>query len=245
MALIPSGLDFEKSLKKTSRSEPAKGYLWHVALPDLTNTPQPANTESIKEAERRWKSGPNRNIDMELINTLVTDMTTPYFEFETGKVTNGSSFWFEAKHNDISNITITIEEQESGIVYQYLKNWGDLIVNQDGSYNPPNFYKRPIFFYRLNMVKAEFQAFQYEDYFITEISSRSNTYGSVEAVTYDVSFKGDSLKKVEVVSGEELLSTIESVSSQLDVEIPRRFDFSGFSAADASGLLSNIGNRIL
>lgn len=245
-------LRFRDSLDKRRNSSPARSYLWYVELPSLTEAkPNSANSLTYATASRIWNESGDRNYnesEMKLLNSLVTEITTPFFNFETDKVVDGSTFWYTAKHNDIGNISITLEEQENGMVYNYLNNWRAMIVNPDGTYNPPHFWKRNIYLHRLNLAKVEFQTFKFTNYFISEVSNLANNYDSNDVVKYQASFTGDALEDPATVSGAELNRIMESVSTELGgikIDYDRfRFDTQVPSVALA-GLLPAIGNRIL
>lgn len=239
--------DFEKSLARRRRSEPARSYLWAVELPNLGTSPANGKkSRSFQKAESDMNNA-IAPVNMQLMNSLVTSFNAPLFSFETDKVTDGNTFWYRATHNDISNISMTIEEQQDGTVWKYLNSWKNLIMHSGGGYNPPSYYKRDIVFYRLDMSKGAFQTFTYSNYFISEVSDVSNDYNSDEAVSYTVSFTGDSLVAVDTISGTDLDRKMEEVSNHLGgIEIPfDRFNFSGIPTPTIQNLLGTIAGRVI
>lgn len=238
---------YEKNLHKRRGSEPARAYLWAVELPDLTVDPSNGSkSESFSKASSDLKSR-FLPVDMQLVNTLVTSITTPFFTFDTDKVTSGSTFWYKATHNDISNISMTLEEQENGVVWNYINNWKNLMLASNGGQNPPAFYKRDITFLRLDLMKMQFQKFVYSNYFISEVSQITNDYTSNAAVQYNLTFTGDSLLPVYTLEGAALEARLERASQLLGgVEIPYDpFAYSGVPAPAISNLLGTIASRAL
>lgn len=245
--MLKSYDDFEKSLVRRRNSEPARSYLWAVELPNLGIAPANGKKSKSFQAAENDRRNAIEPVNLQLLNTLVTSFNAPLFSFETDKVTDGNTFWYRATHNDISNISITIEEQQDGIVWKYLNSWKNLIIHSGGGYNPPSYYKRDIVFYRLDMSKRVFQTFTYSNYFISEVSDVSNDYNSDEAVSYTVSFTGDSLIAVDTISGSELDKKMEQVSNLLGgIEIPfDRFNFSGIPTPTIQNLLGTIAGRVI
>lgn len=239
--------DYEKSLTRRRNSEPARSYLWAVELPNLAVAPASGGKSKSLRAAESDASNAIEPVNLQLLNSLVTSFNAPIFSFETDKVTDGNTFWYRATHNDISNISMTIEEQQDGIVWKYLNSWKNLITHSNGGYNPPSYYKRDIVFYRLDMSKRTFQTFTYSNYFISEVSDVSNDYNSDEAVTYTVSFTGDSLVSVDTISKSDLDRRMEQVSNVLGgTEIPfDRFNYSGIPTPTIQNLLGTIAGRVI
>lgn len=239
--------DFEKSLQKRRDSQPARAYLWAVEMPNLLVPPSNGSqSESFRTAVDE-RSSVLEDINMKLLNTLITSINTPFFNIETDKVIDGSTFWYKATHNDISNISITFEEQQDGIVWKYLNNWKNLIISSNGGYNPPSYYKRDIKLYRLDLSKRVFQIFTYKNYFISEVAALGNDYTSNSAVQYTASFTGDALAPPETFSGAYLNQQMEEVSNLLGgIEIPYdRFKFSGVPSPAIANLLGTIASRVI
>lgn len=239
---------YEHNLHKRRASEPARAYLWAVELPDLrvdpSNGGDSASFRRAKEDEKRNNVYP---YDLSLVNASVTSITTPFFNFDTDKVVDGGRFWYKAKHNEISNISITFEEQMDGSIWNYLMSWKNLILSTNGGQNPPSFYKRDIVFLRLDMSKLTFQKFIYKNFFISEVSQISNEYTSNSAVQYTATFTGDAMITDDRLSGTELQQRLELVSERMGgIEIPYDpFKYSGIPSPTISNLLSTIASRSL
>lgn len=202
-AIQPARPDFDKNLEARRRSNPARAYLWALELPDLANHPMPPSPSlSMDRAAAIWNSkyvggfGNTGNIivDLQLLATLAVDISYPMFDFETESRPLGASFTKKAGRKSISNLTITFEEQENGIVSSYIEQWKDLIYNSDRTINPPFFYKREIVLYRVNIAKREFQRIRFKRFFMSSVANISNSYGSNEMLNYSVTFSGDDVQ---------------------------------------------------
>lgn len=240
--------NYESALIKRRGSSPQGAYLWCVELPKLDDHPidmseSPSYADAIKTISSNKSFVPG--VDMELVNTLVTSFSQPFFSIDTDKVVTGNRFWYAAKHNDISNISLTMEEQQSGIVWQYLNNWRQLIINPLGGYNPPHFYKRDVKVHRLNPAKEIFQTFVYRSCFITEISTVSNDYNSNSPLEYSVSLSVDKFDDPLTLTGSELLSMMEEATRRLEgIDISyNRFGDPSLSRDVQARILTEVGRR--
>lgn len=190
--MLNSGYDYESAIDRKFRQDPARAYLWRVELPDLSlPATAPVESSSLRIANA---NNPFRELsyDMREFDTRVTEISTPYFTFDTEKVIDGASFWYTVRTNDISTVSLTVDEDQFGTTFDYFSNWRNMIVNSDGLYNPPVFWKRDIKFWRLNLQMMDFQLFIYRNYFPNEISSKTNSYES-GIVDYNISLTGDSM----------------------------------------------------
>ena len=150
---------------------PQYDFLWRVELPDI---------------------GGVSPMD---INHRIETFDSPFFELETTKVTAKTSFWYSASNNDIGEINMTVHDMEDGATLEYFLKWYKLIVNDDGTYNPPVNYKKPIKFHRLNALNQEtLHSYTYLEYFVTAIQTLSNTYESNDFTKYNITLAGDSIK---------------------------------------------------
>lgn len=237
--------DFRKSLKNRQNSRPVREYLWRVEMPVLTEFPVAGvnppvsfrRAVEIKEAES--------NISNFNISDRVLEMATPYFNIETDKVIDGASFWYRLNHNDIGGISMVIEEQEDGKTWDYLSSWRDLAVNNNGTYNPPVFYKRDIRVYRLNTMKLDFQEFVYSGYFLNEVSSIQNGYTGGDLLKYNVQFTGDSMQS-NTLAPDIIKQEFDDWADRhgnIEIEYNPQ-DFEGVPSTVVADLIGRLGNRI-
>ena len=192
-----SSYSYEKSFDIRRKIEPARTYLWRVELPDLSIMNTGYVSESMNKAKDLY-DGLIPPFDMEKFNTKITEVNTPYWTIDSDKVIDGASFWYTARHNDISNVSIVIDEDQYGNTLDYFDIWKALMVNDNGTYNPPAFWKKTIKVYRLNLLKLDFQVLEYNGYFPTELSNINNGYESDGALQYSVSFTGDTQTRGEI-----------------------------------------------
>lgn len=194
--------NYEESYQLRKAMEPARAYLWRVFLPDIRES-----VARISESNAmRWANQNARptglNLNMQELNTRVSEVTSPYFTIETRKNIDGASFWYGVSHNDISTISLTMDEAQDGSTYRYIDAWKNMIINENGTYNPPAFFKKDIYVYRLNLMKKDFQVFRYRNYFPNEVASLSSTYEDNDILKYQISLTGDSMDHQELSGGE-------------------------------------------
>lgn len=194
--------NYEESYQLKKAMEPARAYLWRIVLPDIRE-PVGRIAESPSMQWANANAIPTGvNVDMKELNSRVTEVTTPYFSIETRKNVTTSSYWYSAAHTDISGIGITMTENEDGSTYRFMDAWKRMIINDNGTYNPPAFFKKEIYMYRLNLMKKDFQVFKYIGYFPTEITDTSNSYEDNAFLKYQINFTGDSMEHKQVPIGQ-------------------------------------------
>lgn len=156
-------------------SNPVKSFMWYLELP--------ANIEGFEG-------------DVWELNGRIASISTPYHTFETGKEIDGNSFWYFAKSIDIGSITLEITEHEDGMSFDYFKNWQQMIANDNGTFNPPNYYKRNLNFFRLDSGKTKIIHDKYHGYFISGISDVANDYETNGLVKFTVTLTGDNVERI-------------------------------------------------
>ena len=167
-----------QAMGKKREQSPQYDFLWKVELPEVSN------------------------VSPEDINHRIETFDSPFFELETTKVTAKNSFWYSASNNDVGQISMTVHDMEDGATLQYFLEWYKLIVNNDGTYNPPATYKKPIKFHRLSARYQEIlHTYTYLQFFVTDIQTLSNTYESNDFTKFNVTLTGDSVKH-DIISDE-------------------------------------------
>jgi len=218
-----SNANIGDALAKKKQQSPQYDFLWRVDLPSLNPMLNSADSLVTQASRINFSNGIGAGlmsvanvissvlggvmVNPDDINHRVMTFDTPFFQLDTKKVTNKNSFWYTASNNDIGSISFTIHEMEDGKTLQYLDAWKSLIINADGTYNPPVFYKRPVRFYRLSASKLDLHEYIYEGFFISEISTMSNSYEDNGITTYSVTLTGDSVQ-YNFLSGAEVRSKI-------------------------------------
>lgn len=183
----------ERLIENRRLANPVRSYLWKLLLPELPNTHFGINY---------------------LLSSRIDSVTVPFMSFATEKAPDKNSYWYFAEHNDTGTITIEIFEDEDGQTLKYFTDWMGLIVNEDGTYNPPVLFKKNLKFYRMNVKKNDIMVSTYHNYFVSSISELSNSYDDNAYVKYSVILTGDSVTH-------EVLDDIEIDKSQikaLDIE---------------------------
>lgn len=201
------------ALARKKKQSPQYDFLWRIELPSLE---EQNSVGALDGFLSEIIQGTNTQSDE--INHRVMSVDTPFFQLDTKKVSNKNSFWYTASNNDIGALAITVHELEDGKTLQYFENWKSLIINEDGTYNPPAFYKRPIRFYRMSATKLDLHEYIYEGFFISEISTMNNVYDGNGITTYSISFTGDTLRYKfvdgDVVRGKVLAKEAEIFAKQ-------------------------------
>lgn len=166
--------DDARRIIDTKRTEnPLKSFMWYVELPhDIV--------------------GFEGNVFD--LNSRISSISTPYNTLETGRETQGNSFWYFAKSIDIGSITLEIVEHEDGLSYDYFEKWQQMIANSNGTFNPPKYYKRDLTFFRLDTTKTKVISDTYQGYFVSGISDVANDYETNGLVKYTVTLTGDSVQ---------------------------------------------------
>lgn len=184
------------AMGRKKQQSPQYDFLWRVELPTL-DTSSPDNF--MEEVMTGIEGGSTAPDD---INHRIDSIDTPIFNIDTKKVTSKNSYWFTASNSEVGQVTMTIQEMEDGKTMKYLMDWKKLIENEDGTYNPPAMYKKPITFYRLSATKLDLHKYVYEGYFITEIQTINNTYDGNDITTLSITFAGDKMKYEHVPAAE-------------------------------------------
>lgn len=231
--------NINKGIQAQRFARPQFTYLWRVQLPDLSvdnvisglTLPNEFSISALTDF-----SGPSQTMDLELLSSRVSNISTPFIEIETDKSPEGNSFWYYARHNDIGTISMEIDEHEDGLTLDYLRKWIRLISpSEHGTYNPPALYKRDIKYYTLSSVKGDIdiQEFIYKGYFLNNIAEVASDYESNAIRRYNVTFTGDS-----VVVNNRYSEFLEAISQReraiLEQELEQTSFFEEFTMPDLS-----------
>ena len=132
--------------------------------------------------------------DAKKVGGRVTEVEIPIPELTSAPTPIGNSNWYYVSGDDIGNITMKILEGEDHLTSRYFNKWRSKIINADGTYNPPKYYKRNIIINQLSADQKVTMTYKLIDYFplkstIPALSSESN-----EIKTLDVDFSGDSIE---------------------------------------------------
>lgn len=185
-------------VQERQSTSPLRNYLWYAVLPDLTS--------GLNNVSATYGDGVESAVDLfyegainHKLSTRIVNISTPFSTVETDKETDGNSFWYFAKSNDIGTINFEMYEYEDGLTLQYIQAWQNLMFNSNGTYNAPAIYKRDLKMYRLGSNKDELIQHTYKNYFISGVADIANDYEGNDIVKYAVSLTGDSVEH-EIIS---------------------------------------------
>jgi hypothetical protein len=161
----------QRAIDQKRKARPVKSYLWHMELPYLNGF----------------------NGDYLEISTRILAVNLPNNMYSTEKESHGNSFWYYANGVDIGDVSIEVMEFEDGKTFEYFSYWQSFIGNQNGTFNPPVFYKKELNFFRLDAMKQKIMNDTYSGYFVSGISDIANDYESNDVVKYTITLTGDSV----------------------------------------------------
>ena len=212
--------DITGELRRVVGKSPLQSSMWRVILPNIQNSRNGIATfhpDTFDEIDSLLADSPRIVSE---ISERVSDISIPFMSTDTDKAVQGNSFWYRAKSNDISTITFSILEFEDCKTIRWLNSWQSMMINPDGTYNPPRVYKNDIIFVRLSTNKQDIMISRYKDYFISEIAEQQNDYESNEIVKYTVTLTGDAVEhSVFSIAGvRETKSTRDQLKDALNVD---------------------------
>lgn len=258
------------ALARKKQQNPQYDYMWRVELPDITKPPMGRGiydemSTSVESTINAVKSGNIGNVmdqmssslsyfnsllrgiqpgpggAMDTLNHRVSNFDSPFFQMDTKKITHQNSFWYSASNNDIGSINMTIDEFEDGLTYEYLNGWKNLIINADGTYNPPSYYKRNIKFIRMSATSLDLHVFYYRGYFINEVNNIQNNYEGNDITQYSAIFTGDSMEHIPI-SPSEVRSRVARAETSIMLQdwANDKFRVDGMSGAEKVRLLGDL-----
>lgn len=258
-----SNSTIKDALARKNEQSPQYDYMWRVELPSLaapidtsldfmdrvdTDTPPRGNLAKIASGVGEFASNLSGiatgvTTPMADINHRVATFDTPYFQMDTKKITDRNSYWYSASNNDIGAINITMDEFEDGATYRYLNDWKNLIVNADGTYNPPAAYKRTVKFIRMSATNLDLHVHFYEGYFISELSNIQNSYEGNGVLQYTATLTGDNINTVLIPEAivKQRVAAAES-SIMLQDWANDKFRVDGWSGAQKIRMLGEVAD---
>ena len=198
--------DLINATKKRTLLSPLRSYLWRMELPSLDS--------------RTYSSGLTQDEQFE-VSSRILNANVPYNVAETDKANHGNSFWYFAKSTDIGPITLEVMEYADGLTYKYFSSWQKMISNNNGTFNPPAFYKKQVKFYRLDTNKEDVLLDVYSGYFVSGVGESTNDYETNNIIKLTITLTGDSVarKRIFVSGGEEGFQTIINKSKSLKTSL--------------------------
>lgn len=178
------------------------------------------------------------------INHRVYSISTPFTSFEVEKAVNGPGFKFEAGHNEMGQMTLTVDEMEDGKTLEYFDKWMNMIKSSDGySYNPPAIYKRDIRYVKMSASKLDLHFTLYKGFFPVEMSASESSYDGTGILQYTVTLAGDSARHVTIPEAQ-----VKAMINAEEQAILRQssggsgWRIGGIDTQRVSGILDNVLN---
>lgn len=187
------GIDADKFRIVGHTSEFQMDFQWVCFLPSLGKSGNVVDDAYIKYLGSEVKKILKQNDEPTEISSRVYAASVAFPSFEVSKVNVGNRPISRQVSNDVSSLTLTIDEKTDGATLQYLSQWQMLIKNPDGSFNPPSIYKRDIIIQQTRNNGEIQHLILFEDAFPTEISQLELSYDNSSVLQYNVSFSGDAV----------------------------------------------------
>lgn len=186
-----------ESIAKKNAGRPLKTYLWRVELPQLIRNNRGTNEfRAMTQARQKVANtslGQNEP-DTKDINHRISSISAPMESFGTDEVPENNSRWVSAQRKSINELTMEVQEYEDMKTLQYFQLWNAMIMNRDGTYNPPAFWKRNIVVYRLSAAsKLAVSRHIYRESFVNSIGDIQSDYETADILKYSVSFSVDDI----------------------------------------------------
>ena len=106
-----------------------------------------------------------------------------------GRSANGHWYYFE--DDDCAPFTMQFLEYTDGLTLEYFLAWRALQINKDGTYNPPDYYKKDLYIYFMTYDDIALRRFKLVGCFIDKLAAGDITYAGSEAQVIDVSITYD------------------------------------------------------
>lgn len=242
------------SLSRKNAGRPLKSYMWSVKLPDLVYEDRRGQDVStaMRRARRNHLSSNigSSFINLRDINHRVHSISMPFETFGTRDVPEGNHRWVSIDRKELTEFTMEIHEYEDMQTLKYLHQWMNRIQNQDGTYNPPAFFKKDIQVYRLSDANLmEVSLHKYHDCTLTSINDVTADYESSEIARYNVNFSVDNVSHT-VFNIEEQISHSERqlLKNRIDFEYDDPANIRNFLQGrpidDAYNVFDNVIDRV-
>jgi hypothetical protein len=154
--------------------------MWRIILPSVFN----------------YDSSPLR------LSYRVIEVDAPYQRLDVQKSALGSGFSKIAKHHNIGELSLKIDEYEDGLSLKYFDDWRNMIRDDTtGLYNSPFMYKKTIDIIKVASTNFDLHYTRYVGVFPTDIASTNFSYESSGILTYNVTFSVEDVKQFFVPSG--------------------------------------------
>lgn len=202
----PNSFNLNKAVKLKENAAPQMNTLWRVMLPDLKEHTgkDPSVSGNVKQAFNDTKTFDG---DMEDINSRITTVNAPMVEYDS----EFNAYFHRNMLGQYGNLSFDIEEYEDGKTREYLEIWDNLIGPATHRHNPPYFYKRDLWVFRLSTTKIDLNVDIFKGVVFNSVGEISHNYDSPEIMKYNVTLTVDDVEHYKL-SHDEL---IERATKQL------------------------------
>lgn len=208
-------MSISEAIELKKKQLPQMDYMWRVDLPKLGNAGLMDPTgKGVLNSPEAIKTFLMTYRDSNELNHRVFSIDAPYSEFEVTKHTHGQRFFYSAGTHDIGAVNLKIDEYEDGKTLEYLNSWQGLILNGDGSNNPPVIYKRDIILTRLSSSGIDLHVTRYIHCWPSSISPSAYSYDSNSISQYGVTFSADEVKH-QILPADQVKRAIDAI--QFDI----------------------------
>ena len=234
---MPESEELGELYRRKSVEQPLLSYNWYILLPKLHETSTLDESVVYGDGGMLAEALPSLREDYNrAVSTRVQSLTSPYFKVDTDKNFEQNTYWYYAKANDISSISFDVIENEDMLTLDYFTAWKNLIINSDGTNNPPAYYKKEIIVYRMNNLKSDVAVHIYSGCFVSDMADLTTDYETSDFVKYNITLSVDSgyFTSIEYADGDPRISEVrEAASTEQE---------SGFGLFDIiDGVLAGVG----
>ena len=196
-------MDIQKAIERKKSQLPQFEHMWRVTLPEL-------NTKGVSDSTGKGLLNTLKKVKDFIFGTpdigddlshRVYSVDFPYRSFSVNKNTFGSTFFTTPGNFEVGSCSIRVDEFEDGKTLKYFTDWHDMMVNDDGTYNPPVAYKRDLILTRMSASGADLHVSIYKNCFPSEISPSSMSYESGGVLQYHVVLSGDYVEHTIIDAG--------------------------------------------
>ena len=208
---------------RRSAKPPLNNRNWYCLMPDINIFPDYADgsPQAREIAQGVLLSGLQ-------CSARIKSISIPTPAVETDKEINVNSYWYHATHNDISEIQLEVFELGDGATLDYFTRWQAIIMNADGTNNPPAFYKRDLKYVHMDSAHNQIFESTLTGFFVSNIDQIQADYESSEFLMYSITLTGDAISHRILGAGErEIVKFIEvqkSIKEQIFDSITDKVD---------------------
>lgn len=186
--------ELKEHVDKKLYDQPKRSYLWAVYLPDLTTPPEGLESDAGSASDIEEDFGISAESHTDLLHRI-TSVSLPFIEFDSETHPHhNKKVSYVSGYGINSDLSLDVIDTDDNLALRYFNAWKNLIKNEDGTFNPPSFYKRNLVYRHLSPSMETLINIKYKGVFPTQISDLTLKYESNELVTLTVSLKCDQLE---------------------------------------------------